>query len=847
MGRTVSKLTINQQAGSDAYYASWSFDPNTTTPSSNAGSGTVKAGDWVKVKAGATWAGGVSIASFVFGLEWYVESVSGNTALLTKDRNNQYNIISRIEVKYLTGGTGGGSTGTTKQNTLDHFEVKWEYKTANNVWFGDDSPSTTTRYNSTYSAPDNAIQIRVSVKPVSKTYKEGDNEKSYWSGATVTAYRTLSIDAPEKPPTPSVEIEQFTLTATVTGISDTNTAYLHFEIYDKGKRVKTGKVPVYTSRASFTCDVAAGGSYVARCRGENTNGALGDWSDYSSDEKETVPNSVAKVTCVADSKTSAKLTWPAVANAREYEIRYAKNKSHFDSSSGVSSMRVTNTTAYVTGLETGQEWFFQIRAINDQGESSWSTTVSTVIGSEPEAPTTWSLTSTAVVGDKLYIYWTHNTEDGSRQSKAEIQLNVDGNTSSIIVPGTPVEDEDEEEAIYFYELDSTKYSDGAIIKWRVRTMGITGEYSDWSTQREIKLYAPPTLSMDIGLDATEGSLTRLPLVVVTYAGPTNQTPMSYHVSVVAKNSYETVDITGRQVAVIAGTEVFSKVYHVSDRVFTAPLGAGDIILDRFQYYELTVTVSMDSGLTATATEEFYVDWDEYEYIPDAAIGIDQETLTAHITPYCLDADGSIVNGVLLSVYRREANGKLTQIAANVANTWVDTVVDPHPSLDYARYRIIAQHVDTGAVSFTDISGLKVGESAIVIQWDEEWSSYDYTDGVSMEAPPWSGSMLRLRYNIDVSESYSPDVEFIEYIGREHPVDYFGTQRGETATWSTVIPVTDKETLYALRRLAAWNGNAYVREPSGIGYWAHVQVGISIKHLDLTIPVTFNITRVEGGM
>ena len=108
-------------------------------------------------------------------------------------------------------------------------------------------------------------------------------------------------------------------------------------------------------------------------------------------------------------------------------------------------------------------------------------------------------------------------------------------------------------------------------------------------------------------------------------------------------------------------------------------------------------------------------------------------------------------------------------------------------------------------------------------------------------------MLILPGNIDVSESNKPDVELIEYIGRAHPVSYYGTQIGSTATWNMEIPSNDKETLYALRRLSRWMGDVYVREPSGSGYWANITVSFSQKHCDMTIPITLGITRVEGGM
>ena len=108
-------------------------------------------------------------------------------------------------------------------------------------------------------------------------------------------------------------------------------------------------------------------------------------------------------------------------------------------------------------------------------------------------------------------------------------------------------------------------------------------------------------------------------------------------------------------------------------------------------------------------------------------------------------------------------------------------------------------------------------------------------------------MLKIPYNIDISDSTDVDVELIEYIGRSHPVSYYGTQVGSSSTWNMEIPKKDKDTLYALRRLSLWMGDVYVREPSGSGYWASIKVSFNQKHGAVTIPITFNVTRVEGGI
>ena len=262
-------------------------------------------------------------------------------------------------------------------------------------------------------------------------------------------------------------------------------------------------------------------------------------------------------------------------------------------------------------------------------------------------------------------------------------------------------------------------------------------------------------------------------------------------------------------------------------------------------YTITGTASMNSGLIAEATTSFNVAWIDDMHEPNAEIGYDEEQYSCSITPYCEDDNGDLVSGITLAVYRKEVDGGFTEILSAIPNDGT-TVIDPHPSLNYARYRIVVVSDSTGSISYNDIV-LPINEPAIIIQWNEDWSSYNTDAEDELEKPVWSGSLLRFPYNVDVSDSYDKDVSLIDYIGRKHPVSYYGTHLGETSTWNSVIDKNDKETIYALRRLAVYTGDVYVREPSGTGYWANISITFPLKHLDLTIPVTFTITRVEGGV
>ena len=276
------------------------------------------------------------------------------------------------------------------------------------------------------------------------------------------------------------------------------------------------------------------------------------------------------------------------------------------------------------------------------------------------------------------------------------------------------------------------------------------------------------------------------------------------------------------------------------------MSANDLDLENNVSYTIQCTVTMNSGLTADASSTFKVSWSDMYYEPNAELGLDKDTYSMVIRPYCEDENNDLIEDVTLAVYRRTFEGSFVELASGLVNTDATFVVDPHPALDYARYRIVATSKSTGSVSYCDLAGYPIGGSSIIIQWDEQWSDFNISEDGAADRRPWAGSMLELKYNIDVSESSKPDVALIEYIGRENPVSYYGTQTGYTAVWNTDIPAYDKETIYALRRLAIWRGDVYVREPSGTGYWASINVALNLKHCETIIPVSLTITRVEGG-
>ena len=179
-----------------------------------------------------------------------------------------------------------------------------------------------------------------------------------------------------------------------------------------------------------------------------------------------------------------------------------------------------------------------------KGQSGFSDIAYKILGTKPDVPTTWMLTATAVVGEPVTLYWTHNTEDGSKQNEAQIELTING-MSDIITLDTSADFANEDvkaDKVYSYKVPMNKYSEGAKILWRVRTRGITFEYSDWSVQRTIDVYAPAVVSVKLG-DGT-GILRTFPFKIASQAGPATQNALSYHLSITAESDYETLNQNG---------------------------------------------------------------------------------------------------------------------------------------------------------------------------------------------------------------------------------------------------------------------------------------------------------------
>ena len=757
---------------------------------------------------------------------------------------------------------------------------------------------------STYTPLSNATKVRCRIKAEGKS-----NGKEWYTSYSDFSYYYTKHSASKKPGTPTFTIEDDMLIVELNiDKYELNAEYVSFSVFEASGKFITdsGQLPIKNQYVRWTTTVERGKEYKVRAFTYNVDGDKSGPGDYSG-VVGTIPSAVSGITSIkALSDTSVRVDWSAVSSADSYQIEYTTDKTYFDSSGDVSSSTSTTNYAILNGLESGKQYFFRVRAVNDQGESEWTDIKSITIGKSPSAPTTWSSTTTAIVGEPLILYWAHNSEDASSQESAILELTVDGvTTTQTIINDRPEEEKDKTST---YEIDTSVYTEGTEIKWRVKTKGIMPDYGDWSVLRTIDVYAKPTIALTVTDNSGVGIdvLTAFPINVKAITYPKKQTPISYYLTVIANEAYDTEDEVGNFKMVNKDSEVYRGFFDISTD-FEFILSADNIDLENNISYTIKIVAAMNSGLTAEDTHIFTVAWGDYEgYNPELELTLNEENYSMTILPYCAeyplryyklkysrgvyvntgeeieelegelvvgketkdgdqvykgtnssgeeiyftiiqDSEGILIEGVTLSVYRREFDGAFTLIGKGITNNKNSYITDPHPALDYARYRVIATDIATGTIVYSDVAGIEIGCPYVIVQWDDVWKPYDVTEDIDLSSNNVSGSMLMIKGNVDVSDKYNSDASLVEYIGRSRPVSYYGTQLGETSSWSMEIPKSDKETLYALRRLAIWMGDCYVREPSGSGYWARISVSFNQKHCELTIPITMDIKRVEGGM
>lgn len=754
-------------------------------------------------------------------------------------------------------GSKNVSKKVTYYDACTGYEVRWQYGLGTGSW----SVAEVKKINSKstlfceYTPPDNAIKVKCTVIPLFGTYQTLENDKtvkkSYYTGSGTRSSIRLAKNALDAPPVPSITVKGTTATIT-TSYTSSYCGSITFKYRINGGAEATKTVTGKSGSGTWSLSVEIGaGASVSACAMANVASTAkayssSGYSDWSNDSDASTPGKPSNLQVrAADTDNTVLLTWEAPSGgASEYDIQYVHTSAAMFNSSDVRSNTTTETEYYITGLDVSQKWYFRVRSVTASGNSGWvtygeSTSVSgddgsgssgssAAVSTDPTAPSTFQSDSIAAKGESVTLGWVHNCEDGCTATASTLYISKNGGAyaATAIAAGT-----------YRYQLDTSAYADGDKVSWYVTTTAVNGSISPASAVRTVEVFEAPSVRVSVAAE-----ITALPVEITVANGGSSGAAVAYECTVTATEAYEAVSTLGETVRVSAGQAVWSGREETTADSHVFSIGAGDALIAHDQTYEVTATIATRSGLRSETAGRyaFKASLQSSRYSIACDINARDYAYTCDIVPMAyLAEDGTTVpEGVRLAVMRLESGGGLVPIAVNIPNGGGVTVPDLHPRLDTATYRVTATDTATGAVEFEDFSA-EMGVERVVVQWAEAASGQDPDGAVSFE-----GRRLELPYNVSLQEDYSPDVALVEYIGRSHPVAYYGTQRGATSSCTAEFWKDDAESIALLRELAAYRGDCYVREPSGTGYWAQANVSISSDSEGETVTASLSFARVD---
>lgn len=633
----------------------------------------------------------------------------------------------------------------------------------------------------------------------------------------------------------------------------------------------TGKDPAamaelatVTSSVTDYYDVIGDGNFaVYTVTPYNPGGSVyGDESE-ASETVEQIPLADIGLSVAMESGTSAMVSWTPQGHVGDSHIVY-----HSESRDAVldpdkyalSGKEGTDPEGLlIDGLDSGKTYWFSVRRKNGSGESGFATDgggeecVSCVVGTTPAAPTFATQGGAFVLGGPLEVSWTHNCEDGCAQQKAEVHVYYgDKAAGASLWDGKPMMAEYAVEGpAQVFQVPTDGWADGKHVSVEVRTCGIAGTWSEWAGGLEFGVYAEPSptvVPMQGDAAVTDSSpLSALPLKLVLNGGSASMDVVEWAVGIEPESSLEYTADDGEEDTLSAGEVMYQAYLDGTDPGFgakssTLEVSAADGVFISGVVYLVRATAIYATGVSVDGvTARFAVSYAGDLPAPTATVVADG--LSCTIVPECRDAEGALVDGVTLAVYRIAYDGESVRIASGMANSGSSACTDWFADMGGSTYRIVAEKASTDEHTASTVEA-ETPADYIAIDWGERISIED-DDGnvVGSEA-----NRIILRKNVKTSEKYSPDSSLQEYIGRMHPVKYAGTQVGQSASWSASIKRgVDDQMLDQLRSMAVWNGQFYVREPSGAGYWADVKVsGIDSSSEKIARDIKLEITQIEVG-
>lgn len=512
---------------------------------------------------------------------------------------------------------------------------------------------------------------------------------------------------------------------------------------------------------------------------------------------------------------------------------------------------------YLQGLDTGKRYFFRLRPQTDDAEDAeWSAIHEIVLGTKPSMPSAWNLTTNIIDGETPQANWIHNSTDESSERQSTIEYIINDGESKTVVVDNPKDDygewKTETRSYEFTPESGNKFNDGTVIKWRVRTRGVLpGEYkmvkpgfhfgsdttitdddiltlsgwSDWSDWQTIYYNEKPEYTVNVG--------TSFPLSVDAKLNIDTQTLSGMTVELIATTDHQVIDVDGSMHKVVTGDVVFSKTaQNLTSTSNTITINAYEMAYGSHVTYDVNVKMTTSAGIDLSSTESFTSPTINYSESTNSNVRLYADTLTAKVY--------GLSNSSNSKVYRIEESKRYTEL--DIINNSYG--YDPYAPFKRARYRVVNRNSSGSSITILDSPELYMKDC----DWTAAtWSSPQlkkHQDVILGAFINYGEKWISLLYNLDISPSYSRNVTTVTYDGRTDPVAYYSNNVTQTDSWSFELDARDRETRNKLMEMSLYSDDVYVREPSGIGYWASVTVSITETHAEYLSSVTLDITRVD---
>ena len=666
-----------------------------------------------------------------------------------------------------------------------------------------------------------------------------------------------------------------------------------------GTYVLIGTVPSGSSSAvtiTSSIDLTKETGYGIHVRNVTADGSsmTSDYFHYQASMPQApVLDSVEATTTPGKVYLSWTNTW---VDATSIVIAWTDDRDNWMSNDAPDTFEIEDVASnwFITGLETGKEWWFRVRAVREVDDnvtrSSWSEDLSIDLSSAPATPALYLSEEAITENDIVTAYWSYMTTDGTAQISADIvEATLSGGTWTY---GRSVGATSSAQHI---DIDARKqpgWTNGTTKYLALRTGSGSGGLSDYSTPVKLEIAAKPTVAISSAGFASsdtvteyfegDGSTKKFTCADVLSAAPTATVngasrACTYSGDVVTMSTapangatlaitYTTTAhkvLTSLPLSVSVATANASDVTLAIERAATYPMtrpdgtetdGAeGETVyvettgalsstpftvdlneligrLDDGAEYNLVATVKDKHKQTARAEVPFKVHWSHQAWEPTATFVTDTTNYIVKVTP--ASATG-YQEGDTCDIYRLGID-KPELIYPNA--TFGETYVDPFPAF--------GEHSGYKVVTITP-TGDYITDRNTFAEFDTTEGDGNYTQiDTGMLVIDFDGERAELPYNITLDNSWSKDFQRTAYLGGHVAGDHNKAVTRDLTAGTVTTRKTNTEVIETMRKLARYPGLCHVRTPEGSSFTADVQVSESLSFDSALANYSLTIQKVD---